>query len=300
MARSFLQLEELKIEECFMLEEIVAKEEEVDEAVPRFPQLFELHASDRGKTQAITATPLRKLVLNDLPKLKHIWDVDSQGLLTLQNLLSVQVLRCDSLKSIFPASIARSLLQLEKLKIEECCMLKEIVAKEEEVDEAVPRFVFPQLTWLELFRLSSLKSFYSGLHISEWPVLKYLQVWQCDKVETFSLESSSFQVTNGESQHEMPMRQHLFLFDKVPFTNLESLLLEWNLAYKEVLLEKLPEYSCKLKVLGLRGFHKETDICVSCFLHKLPNLEELIVHRGFFKEIFLYEGLGYKFETPGR
>ncbi|KAL5809781.1 hypothetical protein ACOSQ3_030472 [Xanthoceras sorbifolium] len=268
------KLDELWLTNCSSLDEII-----------------EIQASGCGKTQAITSTQLTKLVLNYLPKLKHIWDMNSQGLLTCQNLLSIQVAGCESLKSIFPASVARSLLQLQELKINLCCMLEEIVAEEEQLDEAVPRFLFPQLTCLELFQLSSLKSFYPGSHISEWPALTNLEVWKCDKVETFSSEFSSFQVTQWESQHEMPMRQHLFLVDKVPFPNLESLALEW-IAVKVVLREKLLGYSCKLKVLGLRGFHKETDVCLSCFLHKLPNLEKLRVHQGFFKEIFLCGELG--------
>ncbi|KAL5807586.1 hypothetical protein ACOSQ4_030319 [Xanthoceras sorbifolium] len=205
-------------------------------------EIFELQASSCGKTQAITATQLTKLVLYYLPKLKHIWDVNSQGLLTCQNLLSIQVIGCDSLKSIFPASVSKSLLQLQELKIKECCMLEEIVVEEEQLDEAVPRFLFPQLTCLELFQLSSLESFYPGSHISEWPVLTNLQVWKCDKVETFSSEFSSFQVIHGESQHEMPMRQHLFFVDKVLLPSLENLKLS-SIIIECMWLDQLPAMS---------------------------------------------------------
>ncbi|TXG59188.1 hypothetical protein EZV62_017017 [Acer yangbiense] len=175
-------------------------------------EIFELEASSSGKTQAITATQMRKLVLRDLPKLKHVWNIDSQCLLSFQNLLSIEVLRCDSLKSIFPASIARSLLQLEQLWIEKCCMVEEIFAKGEEVDDAVPGF--PQLTFLRLAELSKLRSFYPKGHISEWLMLKKLQVWNCDKVEISGSNFLRFQVTDGESQPEMPVSQPLLLFDK--------------------------------------------------------------------------------------
>ncbi|KAK0584416.1 hypothetical protein LWI29_012891 [Acer saccharum] len=248
-------------------------------------EIFELQASSCGKTQAITATQLERLTLRDLPELKHIWDVDSQGLLTCQNLISIEVTGCGSLTSIFPASVGRNLLQLDKLWIDNCCMVEEIFAKEEQVDEAVPRF--PRLTLLRLGELPRLRSFYPRVHISEWPMLKKLQIWICDKVEVSASNFLSFQVT-----HEMPLDQPLLLFDKVPLTNLESLGLDWKWFEKEALHEKLPEYSCKLSFLTIEGFHKGADICVFCFLHRLPNLEKLQVYRGSFKGLFLCEGFG--------
>ncbi|KAL5741053.1 hypothetical protein ACOSQ2_030233 [Xanthoceras sorbifolium] len=265
-------LEELWLNNCSSLDEI-----------------FELQASSCEKTQAITATQLRKLGLYNLPKLKHVWDMDSQGLLTCQNLLSIEVTRCDTLKSILPASVGRNLLHLEELWIENCSMVEEIFAKEEELDEAVPRF--PQLTFLRLADLSTLRSFYPGVNVLEWPMLKRLQVWNCNRVEISASKFLSFQVIDVENQHEMPMGQPPLLLDKVPLTNLESLGLDWKWFEKEALHEKLPEYSCKLKFLTVRGFHKTADICVFCFLHKLPNLEKLQVSQGFFKEVFLCEGL---------
>ncbi|TXG53573.1 hypothetical protein EZV62_018829 [Acer yangbiense] len=229
-------------------------------------EIFELQASTSGKTQAITATQLRKLVINDLPKLKHVWNVDSQGLLSFQNLISVEVLGCNSLKRIFPASFGRNLFHLEELWIEKCCMLEEIFAKEEKVDDVVPRF--PQLTFLRLVELPRLRSFYPRVHISEWPTLKKLQVWKCDKIEIRASNVLSFQVTHGESQHEMPMGQSLILLDKIPFNNLESLALDWEWIEKEGLHEKLPVYACKLKFLTFRGIHKEQVVVREC-----PNMK---------------------------
>ncbi|TXG73903.1 hypothetical protein EZV62_002482 [Acer yangbiense] len=264
-------------------------------------EIFEPQASGCGKTQAITATQLRELELNDLPKLKHVWNMDSQGLLSFPNLLSIKVEGCDSLKSIFPASVGRNLLHLEELWIERCCMVEEIFAKEERVNEVVPRF--PRLTFLKLGRLSRLQSFYPMVHISEWPMLKKLQIWNCDKVAISASKFLSFQVTDGESQHEMPMGQPLLLLDKVPLTNLECLGLDWKWIEKEALHEKLQEYSCKLKFLKIKSFRKGTDICLFCFPNKLPNLEKLQVSECFFKEVFLSEGLGCEeehVETPSK
>ncbi|TXG49631.1 hypothetical protein EZV62_025506 [Acer yangbiense] len=310
MLERLQELEELWIVDCDSLGEI-----------------FELQALNCGKTQAITATQLRKLVLCNLPSLKHVWNMDSKGLLSFKNLLSILIRGCNSLKSIFPASIAIGLLQLKELEIGNCPMVEEIIAMEEEQVEAVPRFVFPQLLSLELGELSRLKSFYPGFYISEWPVLKKLEVWGCDKVELLASEFSSLQEIHGENPNENSIQPPLFLVHKAAFPNLEELAyfillniapclvatpielsfifqaafpnleelaLDWNCIVKELLNGKFLEYLCKLKALELIDASKETAICPCCFLYTLPNLEKLDVTYGFLEEIFVCEGLGCK------
>ncbi|KAK4834594.1 hypothetical protein QYF36_025280 [Acer negundo] len=326
VALDLVKLEELEIKNCAVLEVIMVIEEGT-KVNTLFPNLHTLKLRDLPKLSsfcnfagnAIELPSLATLRIENCPNMqtfisnsigadmstskdnlhtaiqplfdeKHIWDVDSQGLLTCHNLISIEVQRCGSLKSIFPASVGRNLLRLEELLIETCCMVEEIFAKEEQVDEAVPRF--PQLMFLRLAELPRLRSFYPRVNVSEWPMLKKLHIWKCDKIKVSASKYLSFQVSQGESQHEMPMEQPLLLLDKVPFNNLDSLQLDWKWIVKEALHEKLPEYSCKLKDLTFVGFHSEADVCVSCFLHKLPHLEKLIVYQGFFKEIFSYKGFG--------
>ncbi|KAK3206079.1 hypothetical protein Dsin_020125 [Dipteronia sinensis] len=101
----------------------------------------------------------------------------------------------------------------------------------------------------------------------------------------------------------MPTSTSTLVHFQVPLTNLERLWLDWKWIEKEALQAKLPEYSCKLKALTFNGFRKGADICVFCFLNKLPNLENLQVTEGFFKEVFLSEGLGCEeehVETPSK
>ncbi|KAK4851799.1 hypothetical protein QYF36_018530 [Acer negundo] len=64
------------------------------------------------------------------------------------NLQMVRISECQSLKYLFPASIARSLLYLEELYVENCGV-EEIVGKEE--SEAAASFVlFPQENQLDI------------------------------------------------------------------------------------------------------------------------------------------------------
>ncbi|TXG71319.1 hypothetical protein EZV62_006254 [Acer yangbiense] len=267
------RLEILEVQNCDLVEEI-----------------FELEALDSKKTHSIAAAQLRTLQIHYLPKLKHVWNVDSQVILSYQNLHSISVQFYVSLKNLFPASVARGLVQLEELTIRRC-MMEEITAKDDTAEvEAVLRFCFPRLTKLKMWNLSRLKSFYPGSYISEWPVLKTLEVRCCNEVEILASQVLS----HGESRHEIPTEQPLFLVGKDAFPSLECLVVDWNCIQKEMLRGKFSEYLCKLNYLALLGPFKETAICPSCFLHKLPNLETLWVYNGFINELLLCEGLGCK------
>ncbi|KAM3731329.1 hypothetical protein ACB098_12G154700 [Castanea mollissima] len=144
-------------------------------------------------------------------KLKHIWSSNLQAILTFQNLLTIEVCNCKSLKSLFPVSVAKSLEQLKQLEIRDCG-LEEILAMEEGL-ETVTKFVFPRLVSLKLFSLPELKCFYPGKQTSEWPSLKHLDISECDKVKIFASNELSFSDTN-ELGHHVPVQQPFFMMEK--------------------------------------------------------------------------------------
>ncbi|KAJ6928870.1 disease resistance protein [Populus alba x Populus x berolinensis] len=133
-----------------------------------------------------STTQLRVVRLWNLPHLKHVWNRDPQGILSFHNLCTVDVRECPGLRSLFPASIALNLPQLEELLIT-TCGVEEIVAKDEGLEEG-PEFLFPKVTGLHLRKLPELKRFYPGIHTSEWPRLKTLRVYDCEKIEIFPSE----------------------------------------------------------------------------------------------------------------
>ena len=106
--------------------------------------------------------------------MKQVWNKDPQGVFCFQNLQKISVTKFESLKSLFPASAARSLMQLDDLRILDCGV-EEIIAHEDGA-EATKRFVFTKVTILLLGKLPRLKWFCRGLHSSEWPLLKELCV----------------------------------------------------------------------------------------------------------------------------
>ena len=157
---------------------------------------------------------LRDLWLWSLPKLKHVWSMDPQEIFSFEKLQSVTIWDCPSLKSVFPTSVAKALVQLKELWIQDCAV-EEIVAKEEGIDYNPTLFLFPQLTHLVIGTLPELKSFYPGKHTSEWPSLKYLTISDCDKLKVFGSNELSVQETNGLGDHIIPTQQPLFFIKKV-------------------------------------------------------------------------------------
>ncbi|XP_044462368.1 uncharacterized protein LOC123193436 isoform X2 [Mangifera indica] len=134
---------------------------------------------------------------------------------------------CKRLVSVFPSNMLGSHQKLEYLEVENCDsveeifeileknsgMVEEIVPKE----EAIPRFVFSKLTWLNLQMLPSLKSFYPEIHISEWPDLKVLKVHGCNNVRILASELLSTRESHGYSE------ETLFFVYKDAFPSLEEL-----------------------------------------------------------------------------
>ena len=197
MLRTLRNLKVLNIEKCGSIEEV-----------------FDIQGTNIvEESRDIAAAELISLTLRNLEKVKHVWNMDPQGIITFEKLRTIEIWGCSSLKSVFPTSVAKALMQLEKLGIGNCATVEEIVAKEEGI-ETTTLFVFPQLT-LELQNLPELKSFYPGNHTLEWPSLKVLRIKKCDKLKVFGSNKSSVEETNGLSHHASLILQPLFFVEKV-------------------------------------------------------------------------------------
>lgn len=144
---------------------------------------------------------------------EKIWCNQLAAVSSLQNLTCLIVHGCEKLKNLFPSSVVRNFVQLKHLEVCYCTALEEIVGKEGGA-EAYATFVFPKVVFLKLWNLSELRTFYSGLHTSEWPLLKRLEVYGCDKVKIFT--SGFFGFRNSVArQPTISTQQSLFLVEKV-------------------------------------------------------------------------------------
>ncbi|KAJ6694532.1 hypothetical protein OIU85_005236 [Salix viminalis] len=210
----------------------------------------------------------------NLQKLKKVWNTNPHGILSFQNLHFVKAGQCPSLKSLFPASVALGLPQLQELILNDCGV-EEIVAEEERLGEA-PKFVFPKTSSFTLWNLPKLKSFYPGRHTSEWPVLKKVDVFCCNEVPVFDLE---------QDQLGIQIQQPLFSIEKV-IPNLEELYLNVKDAVKVCQGQFSADLFHKVKVLALQCFDGASAKFPSGILNRFQNMEKLVVTRGYLKELF--------------
>ncbi|KAG8650642.1 hypothetical protein MANES_07G062324v8, partial [Manihot esculenta] len=166
---------------------------------------------------------VKELSLSKLPRLKHLRDAKLlsvfQSLETLnvmecgrlqvlvassvsfQNLTALQVSNCQGLVNLLSSSTARSLEQLEKMKIEECELIQEVIVAEVDKEEEENEICFNQLKCLELRRLPSLSSFCSGNLTFNFPSLEEVILVECPNMKIFAQEVSTpqlWRVQTGE------------------------------------------------------------------------------------------------------
>ncbi|KAB2005784.1 hypothetical protein ES319_D11G294800v1 [Gossypium barbadense] len=225
---------------------------------------------------------LKDLTIVDMGNLERIWD-DQLEMNSFSKLKHLEVHSCVKLSNIFPLNMLERLQRLKNLQVMECASLEELFEHKFNEAEINTKFVFPQMTYLNLSMLPKLKSFYSGVHTTEWPLLKKLDVYGCDKVEIFASEYSSFHETRG--QHP------LFWINMGTFPCLEELRLESNGNMKEIWHGQLPEGYFKLKVLELINSPPLT-VLPPYFFRSLSNLQNFVLSDASINEIFPYEEPG--------
>uniref|UniRef100_A0A199UA14 AAA+ ATPase domain-containing protein n=1 Tax=Manihot esculenta TaxID=3983 RepID=A0A199UA14_MANES len=240
------------------------------------------------KLKETVTIQLKTLNIRNLPNLKHVWNKDPTELVLFDNLSSVVVCDCPNLKAIFPATIAKNLLQLETLDVESCGGVEEIVAQDQGTEASI-EFLFPCLKLLILGELNELKCFYSGIHTLESPLLKHLTVYHCEKLNNFSPESENLLETDRESQAMIQDPQPLFSFRKV-VSNLEKLTLTRKDAAM-ILEGQFPaDLFHKLTTIGIHCFHDESAVFPFDLLERFQLMESLVVGCSQFKELFPCDG----------
>lgn len=101
--------------------------------------------------------------------------------LSFKNLKILKVSSCHAMKSLMPASTAKSLAVLEEMSVRYCAKVTQIIEGEEEVE-----ITFRKLKILELIDLGNLTSFYDGKCPSNFPMLEKILVMECPSLMLFS------------------------------------------------------------------------------------------------------------------
>ncbi|CAL5423718.1 unnamed protein product [Camellia sinensis] len=124
---------------------------------------------------------LTKLVLLYLPKLTHVWKNNLLRIPSFQNLTSLTVVGCSSLRYIFSSSQPKLLVKLREIAVAECSVLEAIVNEEPKVDDEVATniIMFPQLNSLKLYHLPSLKSLCPQAYTFKGSFIEEIKVINC-------------------------------------------------------------------------------------------------------------------------
>ncbi|KAJ7950404.1 Disease resistance protein [Quillaja saponaria] len=269
-----INLVELEVKDCDQVETI-----------------FEIKLQEERSNRA---TCLKKMTLNNLPKLKTVWNKDLQGIFSFQNLKTVEAHSCPMLGYLFPPSIAKDLQQLEEIAIERCGL--EVIVVEDVKREERPSFVafeFPKLISLFLLNLPRLRGFYPGRHSIEWPMLRKVDVFHCNSLELFASEHESNRGTFPKSQFESIIDgQHPLLSIEKVVPNLEEMAVNGKDITKLCHEQSRPNLLHRIKILHLRSFFQEQSILYPCtFLKRIPNLNTLTIGWSDFKVLFPSEEL---------
>ncbi|TXG69543.1 hypothetical protein EZV62_004478 [Acer yangbiense] len=164
----------------------------------------EIFSCEEVEKHAESLAQIKRLRLKKLDDLEQMWKQDSRSDLILHNLESLKVVECNNLITLVPtsasfqnmgymkisgcnglrslvtATVAKSLVQLVRMRIKNCNEMSEIVAIDGDVKE--DEIIFNNLEELELTNLSNLTTFYSGNYTLNFPSLNELQVTRCPKM----------------------------------------------------------------------------------------------------------------------
>ncbi|MED6204276.1 hypothetical protein PIB30_007747 [Stylosanthes scabra] len=214
------------------------RELEVNSCGENITGIFEMNETKMIKG---TSFQLKKLTLEGLPNVTHVWQPNKQGILSsFKNMQIVTVNECENLRTIFPVALARNLKKLEELDVRECAELSEIVEGVEA--GTVEHLVFPRLTTLALCYLPNLAHFCSQNFTLKCPELSCLDVYDCnDQLDLFQ---------NLEAQHTTSTitKQPLFMNIKDNISKMENLTLNWK--HTQALSKWLKNFSEDLESLN--------------------------------------------------
>ncbi|GMY19447.1 probable disease resistance protein At4g27220 [Fagus crenata] len=152
--------------------------------------IFDLEGLMVHRQRIDVLVQLKTLSLWELSKLMYVWKNFSQGILGFQNLTSIIVSSCPNLRYLFPPSIAKLLVELERVFLEVNYMMENIVQRDGE-EEAADTIVFPKVSSFSLISLPNLMSFCVEAYSFEWPSMKKIKVSHCYKLRTFGSKIQS-------------------------------------------------------------------------------------------------------------
>ena len=130
---------------------------------------------------------LKILMIKLLPKLTYVWKNVPRGIQGFQNLTSIEVYAYHDLRYLFPPFVAKLLVELQSIEIQQCNTIKNIVQSNGE-EEAADIIVYPKVSSLTLQNLPNLVTICIEAYSFEWPSIKKINLSDCRKLKTIGSE----------------------------------------------------------------------------------------------------------------
>ncbi|XP_027340939.1 uncharacterized protein LOC113854236 [Abrus precatorius] len=125
---------------------------------------------------------LKALTLSNLKSLTYVWNKEPQ-VPFFPNLVSLNIVHCGSLKSLFSCSATKNLSKLKLLKLCNCQKIEKILSDDKEDNVSI---TFPEVECLILKDLPKLISFCQQSGTIDWPKLQKVSVSNIPSMKTFS------------------------------------------------------------------------------------------------------------------
>ncbi|WOG90799.1 hypothetical protein DCAR_0310045 [Daucus carota subsp. sativus] len=152
IAKTLVQLQELRLDQCDSMEAIVMNEGTSDGEIINFSKLKSLQIEYAPKLRSFCAEN------SDYPSAQNLPLLDK--MVAFPSLEYIYICRCGSLRSMFASSVARELKQLKQIRVEACEEMTSIARVDEQA--ICDGILFPELTCLVLYNLPNLMSFWSN------------------------------------------------------------------------------------------------------------------------------------------
>ncbi|XP_044495951.1 uncharacterized protein LOC123218538 isoform X3 [Mangifera indica] len=218
-----VQLQEVKVKNCALIEEIIKKEEKKDGVsdkiiIPKLNSVMleslpSLTSFYSGRN-ILECPPLETIIIKDCQKVQmkefniHLAafftekvDIPALGSCScFQNLTILHIGGFDHLKYLFPPSMLKSFFKLKELEISNCTFMERVI---DEDDGRTRTILFPKLCWLELRDLPRLITFYnSTASFVEMSSLLGLWINNCPGIQTFISSSIYGDMTASSKELE--------------------------------------------------------------------------------------------------
>ncbi|XP_043814222.1 uncharacterized protein LOC110608107 [Manihot esculenta] len=238
--------------------------------------LFDLEGLNDDEDNDGLLKSLKELRLIDLPRLRHVWNKDPQGILSFRNLTLLKVENCSSLTNIFTLSMALGLVKLKHLELKRCNLVEHIITKEAEEEIAKDNTIFPSMESMSLECLPNLSSFYSARDVLKCPSLKRIEIVGCPNMELlaskFCKEHDLSMIAEGNGE-----RIAASSGGKVVIPSLEELRVEYNTIKNLCSQTSQADFLCGLKGIELTCISSDFTLLPSQFFKSLPILEKLVL-----------------------